>query len=644
MPNQEGETGSIGQNLRDLHPKTDSEKGADDASDGGSFLDDGTEDFLPSEWIGGEKKSKLSDYKPRKRGAMKVKSEMASQSAKMPAIAKRPTPKQEPQPAAPKLCSLEAKVSSLVITSDDSSLVESPAVKSSISSTTSTIDSLRSTVTIGRLQVPASLVRQPRSAVELMQEQIKSLKRDVERKEKDVKYANQQVKCANQQVKINQMARSKAEDQVKEIRTQLEAKIESLQNELGEAVSMIELRNERNHIQGQLQKATADLMKLREKHDKVVKRFSAAGKKLITANGDLAMANVEIEWLKTKKSEQHHTIENLSREATSARISHQRLQEDLLQERADGIILQNKNDDLSAQFSTLSERLLAVTASPRISTETQNAIHRYRSLQGMYDKLKRDYNLALRDNKNIEEDRDSHVIENIQLRRERDNSKSKVKRLENDKKRLISTNRRLEEEKEELEEERELLDPIIQIGVDVRLRNLEWARETALGVPTSDIDRAIIRKGNIAAHRANATVDAALFEADLVPEEYVEEASHVFQDIYGVTPSNIGHWEPQALRLTDCQATLRTHKAVRKSVNSAALRKEYDKLEDILIDDYNSMLGYFETDPSVDHRLLRLEEVTEEIVDIERGKGGRRKTSRFIGNSGATYDSDDDDD
>jgi hypothetical protein len=114
-----------------------------------------------------------------------------------------------------------------------------------------------------------------------------------------------------------------------------------------------------------------------------------------------------------------------------------------------------------------------------------------------------------------------------------------------------------------LESDRDLKAPILQIGVDVRLRNLEQARETLLNVSRDETNRTIVMNGNTAAHRANGAVDAAMFQAGLISDEYMEEAKEIFKQMYQVEPSEYGCWSPKLLRLIDCQATVSTVKAFR---------------------------------------------------------------------------------
>lgn len=125
----------------------------------------------------------------------------------------------------------------------------------------------------------------------------------------------------------------------------------------------------------------------------------------------------------------------------------------------------------------------------------------------------------------------------------------------------------------------------MKFGVEIRLRNLELARETALAVPTSDLDRAFILSDNAAAHRANGAVDAAVFEDGLVPEGFIEEATRVFRALYQIGPSEYSnHWRSRVKRMLDCLATVKTVKAVAGSRDCADLTSEHNNLYNELCD------------------------------------------------------------
>jgi hypothetical protein len=83
-----------------------------------------------------------------------------------------------------------------------------------------------------------------------------------------------------------------------------------------------------------------------------------------------------------------------------------------------------------------------------------------------------------------------------------------------------------------MEKDRDLKAPLVKAAVEVRLRFVEQAREAVLNVSRGEVDLAIIENGNKAAHHANGEMDAELFTAVLVPEEYKEAATEIYKNLY----------------------------------------------------------------------------------------------------------------
>ena len=616
-----------------LASKATLEHDFNDDSDAGSFLDDDTEDFLPSSWVGSDEKKTVSGYKPRKRGAMKVKIEVAKQPSEAPAVARRPTLKQEPQ-TTPSPSSSDSELRSPAINGTNSTLVTSATRQTSISSTTSATMSQHSTVTIGRLQVQASLIRQPRSPLEALQEQVKSLRHEVEKKNRDVK-------SANQKATASELARAKSEDDKKKIEKESAANKKVLERAIQanprRAEELRELKKDRDDIEGQRQKATSELKKLREKHEALTKRLAMSGKKLSVVENDLTNANARITMIAIEKAGLDISIGKLTRAATTQRATVQRYQDELRQERADNDRLQNENRDLSTQISTLTEQLrlaqalsTRVAASSRVSEDMLTAITDLRNLRRSNDRLMRNYHILLRDYNQAKQARDTkenELREALDVQATLRQSIDTWQEINRVNEQSIS---HLRNDIKDLKKSRDLLSPLVKVGVDIRLRTLELARETALDVPTSDLDRAIILSGNVAAHRANGAVDAAIFAAALVPDGYVEEASRVFKTLYLRQPSEYD-WGSQVSRLLDCRATIKTVKAVFGSGDCSDLESDHSSLDSELSTQYDNawLKEYFQTDPTVEERLLRLEEITEKIVDIKRSKGSRYRKARY---------------
>ena len=192
--------------------------------------------------------------------------------------------------------------------------------------------------------------------------------------------------------------------------------------------------------------------------------------------------------------------------------------------------------------------------------------------------------------------------------------------------RHVVTMKELKSDIAKLEGDGDLKAPLLQIGVNIRLRNFEHARETLFGISRSDVDRSIIANGNVAAHSANGAVDASMFKAGLIPEVYLEEATEVFERMYQIEPSKYGSSCPKYLRLADCRATLDTLKAFRgRNGNASAhLRDQHDDIDGRLTELHSSLSRReFEADKEVGDLIERLEFLTTEIVQVDRSRGSR---------------------
>lgn len=176
-----------------------------------------------------------------------------------------------------------------------------------------------------------------------------------------------------------------------------------------------------------------------------------------------------------------------------------------------------------------------------------------------------------------------------------------------------------------METDRDLKAPILQIGVDTRLRNFEQARET-LQAGWDDIDHGVVMNGNIAAHCANGAVDAALFKAGLVPDDYLANATEAFKELYMLAPSEYDNESPKSKKVIDCQATIITLKALDRRTNSSGLRDKFYEVEGKPLELKNTKTAReFDSHLDVDVLLGQLERLTKVIVQLERSKGGQRR-------------------
>ncbi|KAE9378738.1 hypothetical protein N431DRAFT_450683 [Stipitochalara longipes BDJ] len=96
----------------------------------------------------------------------------------------------------------------------------------------------------------------------------------------------------------------------------------------------------------------------------------------------------------------------------------------------------------------------------------------------------------------------------------------------------------LEKDFQKANEDKEKTKPLVEIGIAVRLRFLEQARESIMGEEGGIFNQQAIREGNQAAHNANGTADAALFTTRVLEESKPSGKSWVivFEKLYTQSP------------------------------------------------------------------------------------------------------------
>lgn len=183
-----------------------------------------------------------------------------------------------------------------------------------------------------------------------------------------------------------------------------------------------------------------------------------------------------------------------------------------------------------------------------------------------------------------------------------------------------------------LESDRDLKAPFIQKAVDLRLRFLEQAREKILKVSRGDVDLAIIQNGNNAAHRAYGALDAALFKLNLIPEEYKATGETIFEKLYTVKPDQYGNWYPKAERLLDCRASIYALKPINRSNSTQESREEHGRIDTEIVRHQRMSWQDFESSKVVEELIVKLENLTDEIIQLDRSRHGgqRRRNPRTV--------------
>jgi hypothetical protein len=174
---------------------------------------------------------------------------------------------------------------------------------------------------------------------------------------------------------------------------------------------------------------------------------------------------------------------------------------------------------------------------------------------------------------------------------------------------------------EQLERERDLKEPLFKIAVAIRLRYLEHARVPLFNVHSSKLNQELIKSGNAAAHHGIGSVDASLFQGDIlcnVPKAAKQNFIRTFNDLYKSEPANHGSMPSKMVEAIDCEATIRTLVVVS---NQRLVKTRQVAMEDL--DFIKAKYGKltreaFGEDKDVVWRLGRLKELTEDIVESDR--------------------------
>ncbi|KAL2074857.1 hypothetical protein VTL71DRAFT_8636 [Oculimacula yallundae] len=378
---------------------------------------------------------------------------------------------------------------------------------------------------------------------------------------------------------------------------------------------LAELRRDRDELDEQRHKTTTDLKRLRERHHKSTDKLAEYRLRLQDQDRTLDRERANAQILRQEVEEKDEEIDQLTKDWAKAKSRLQRNRDKLDRERA--------------EVSRLNTCLSDVKTQRYPSSENQDALASLRILRTSHEELKREYATSLEDQKALKTESASLEEDCSRLRSDRDAARKTLVVVKAQNASQTQSIAALLKTISDLEKTRDLIQPVLQIGVDIRLRNLETAREILLKIKQGEKDRAILLSGNVAAHRANGAVDAALFMAGLVPEDYLPQASRVFEKLYQVSPEDYGCWSPMVLRMIDCQATIATIQVQHhfKKFDTTHLRNEHDRLHGFLTSRHKKLSpGEFEGDPKAKELLARIEDIMEEIVDLSRGKGKGRKT------------------
>ncbi|KAH8779668.1 hypothetical protein F5882DRAFT_379783 [Hyaloscypha sp. PMI_1271] len=197
---------------------------------------------------------------------------------------------------------------------------------------------------------------------------------------------------------------------------------------------------------------------------------------------------------------------------------------------------------------------------------------------------------------------------------------------------LMEKNKGLERDLENLKLKKESMKLLLDVGIAVRLRFLEQAKNTYLIEQRGGLNQITIREGNEAAHSANGTTDAALFTLGILKNE--DALAPAFGQVYAnVIPTEYLQLPELLRRAWDCFATLSLSRGleVARSLNFFAK----NNLVSLMISSGNGIVEKLQTALESLSEILgigiylldRLEWLTVEIVEFDRPRSGGRLTS-----------------
>jgi hypothetical protein len=167
----------------------------------------------------------------------------------------------------------------------------------------------------------------------------------------------------------------------------------------------------------------------------------------------------------------------------------------------------------------------------------------------------------------------------------------------------------------ELERDRDTKAPLVEKGAAIRMRFLAQAENTIMNNLRDNPDTEVVAKGNAAAHQGDGMADAALFRGG-----YVFESSYGgrFKTVYTLNVAKYLALGTMAKKAIDLWVTVRI--SIQSGDRSAAPRKEFSRL----IGELGAFVKVLEESDEAAALLQQLEAVTDEIVQLDLGRGSRR--------------------
>jgi hypothetical protein len=312
----------------------------------------------------------------------------------------------------------------------------------------------------------------------------------------------------------------------------------------------------------------------------------------------------------------------LEEKLASALRSNEVLQADLTAEKSRNTSLSHQLSLLRVENRRVVDQQRSVSESSRFfETDYDELYEDYFKLEDKYYKLKDDAANDRSDRRRYKEDAEYYrgKLETVkgELKTVRD-------KLSRDKQKWKGGARKLNDLETKysiLEKEHATLEPLAKIGADVRLRFIDQAREVVLDVPREEMDMALRSNGNAAAHQGNGAADIALFEGGYIPDSYEDEAKVIFEKLY-LPIDEYASLPSICKQYFDYKATLLT---IKQTDSSFLQHRAYNDCVVEVNRHLERSPETFTTSSEVACLVDKMGELTNEIVELERFRGGRRR-------------------
>ncbi|KAA8568463.1 hypothetical protein EYC84_007495 [Monilinia fructicola] len=343
------------------------------------------------------------------------------------------------------------------------------------------------------------------------------------RQERDLKSAKTQAGSLRAEIEVlNQKHRLEMQKQSSQLSEAHQKEIDAIKSNL-------------KKTEAALQKSSTDLRNVRDKNSLVRTERRELDSKLVAMNEDVARLTEHVSKLEIQKKQAldstESSVKSLNESIQDFKTSEFRLgvkqrENAMLQNQVTGLIDQNRRiRQQQARSATTSTRL-------------QQLERKYDSLKDDYYTLEDKHSELVEDAARYRCERERYRDDAEYYRKKRDNVRNELRSIEQKLSsttttytNLLQNSKRVRQDYQKLKKTHDLGKPLVKIGVDIRLRFLDQARETVLNISRDKADVALRNNGNIAAHRGNAAADAALFKGGFIPEEF-EDAEEVFTALY----------------------------------------------------------------------------------------------------------------